>query len=138
MYTSTHRIFAIIGLSIFVLGSLIRFVVVVIGFIQASSALGAGGAPNAQVLSEGIQLATLGNFIGLALGLVGLIVLAIVVFGFTYRKPWMWWGMILSCIGYVGIFVIPVVVYLLGRKADFWDSSDSVYDSIDEIGNSDT
>ncbi len=88
------------------LGPVIGVLGTVAGTMRAFQTLGSRGIDNPRQLAAAMSIVLCATAAGAVLGLVGLILLLVSVFGCRYRAPWLFWFLVIY--GGVMVFAYPV------------------------------
>jgi hypothetical protein len=93
--------------------------------VQAFNQIAAENQADAQALADNISTSVTSTMVGLSVALVGLILMAIALFGMKYRAKWFFWFLtiygILMLPGFpLGtILAIGLLVYLIAQRKAF-------------------
>lgn len=86
----------------------------------------AGEAETAAVLAEDISLALMATMVGLIVGLVGVVLILIALFGVKNRERWFFnWSVVLAIIWCLVLFPyglvvgVPVLILFISRRLEF-------------------
>lgn len=124
MESSSGKTLAVTG-ALLQLGPVVGLLGTLIGMMGAFRTLGSGGIAEPQHLGANIGVVLCATAAGLALGLMGLVLLCIALFSCCYRAEWFFWflviyGGILLCGFPVGtVLGIIILVYCLTHRAQF-------------------
>ena len=129
--SNSGKTLALIG-AFLQLGPVVGLIGTVIGMRRAFDTLGAAGIADPEKLSANIGEVLIATVIGLALGVIGIVLLCIALFGCRYRAEWFFWFLVI----YGGILVLqfPVgtalglvfLVFCLTRRNEFLARVESV------------
>jgi len=100
---------AIIGACMQV-GTPIGLITTVIGMRRAFSVLGSSGVGDPTQLSAAIGDTLISTAIGLSVGLIGVILIAVSVLAFHFRTPWIFWVSIIVSIFFLLVFPIGTIM----------------------------
>ncbi len=115
---------AILGVALQV-GPIFGLLGTVVGMIGAFNQVLNEGQANTEALANNVSFALITTAIGLAIAVVGLVFIAVALFGFKYRAKWFFWTLIAISILWILTFPIGTVVgivlmiYLVQKKNDF-------------------
>ncbi|WP_309385238.1 MotA/TolQ/ExbB proton channel family protein [Cerasicoccus frondis] len=107
------------------LGPVIGLIGTIIGMLGAFKDISDGGMGEPEALADSISLALVTTAIGLVLGLIGIVLLAIALFGCRYRAPWFYTFLLVISIIWMLNFPIGTILgvllllYILNRKDEF-------------------
>ncbi len=112
------------------LGPVFGLIGTVIGMLHTFYGISLGGEESTtSIVATGIHMSLFTTQIGLAIGLVGTILLLVALFHYKFRARWFFWFMIifsgLTLLAFpVGtIIAIFLLIYLIRNKDDFWGRS---------------
>lgn len=98
----------------------------VMGMLRAFNTLDGNGAGSAGALSDGVGFALVSTMIGIAVGLVGSVLVLIALFAMKNREKWFfWWSVLLSVFWCLVIFPygmivgLPILILFLVQRAEF-------------------
>ncbi len=110
------------------IGPIFGLIGTIFGMLETFRVITVEGTGEAEDLSAGISAALVSTQIGFVFGFVGMILLAIALFGYKYRAKWFFWFLIVysafSILGFpIGtILGIALLVYVLKRKQEFLEA----------------
>lgn len=113
------------------LGPILGLVGTIIGMISAFLTMGSAGMEQPEALADDIGFALITTAIGLCVGIVGLILMLVALFGSKYRAPWFFWFlMVWSVLWMLNIPVgtilgVGLLIYLITHKAEFNNQTQS-------------
>lgn len=107
------------------LGPVIGLLGTVIGMLTTFNEMSEGGTGDPEALASGMGVTLATTAIGLIIGLIGLVMLGIALFGHRYRAPWFFTFLIVYSIIWMLNFPIGTIlgvlllIYVLKRKDEF-------------------
>ncbi len=119
------KCFAIIGIALQV-APIFGLLGMVIGMIRAFTKISSfQGQINPEALASNINFALITTAIGFAIGIAGLIFVALALFSFKYKAKWFFWTLIAFSVLWIlnfpigTVIGIVVIIYLVLKKDDF-------------------
>lgn len=97
----------------------------VIAMVNTFNDMAEGGTGDPEALADHISVSLITTFIGLVVGLIGVVMLGIALFGHRYRAPWFFTFLIVYSIIWMLNFPIGTIlgvlllIYVLKRKDEF-------------------
>jgi hypothetical protein len=106
-------------------GWVLGLLVMVAGMMSAFHSLGQSGIGDPRVLAASISTVLIAGLIAMIIPLAGLVMLAISIFAFGYRAPWLFWFLIFDsvlmlCGHWVGIALgVATLVFVILKRDEF-------------------
>jgi biopolymer transport protein ExbB len=116
---------AITGSILLLGGPLFGLIGTIIGMLSAFQTMGSEGMGKPEALANDIWFALITRAIGLCVGVIGLIIMLIALFGKKYRDPWFFWFLTIYSIFWIINFPVGTVlgigllIFLLTHKKEF-------------------